>query len=309
MSGMKWTRQDFEESITALEQVLQAERTATAAAIKGGCRLLNWQLQRHVAYNHSILYLCHPSVDRISPSLEHAAACQNSPGTIDPDPLLISNRNNHHHDNNDDDDDDDSEDHPPWLLEDGTIQMDPDCCFSSSSSSMSQSHKLDKTQNNTMKTQWTFSIVYSDTWRVPILYFTVQWYDTGSPCTRTEVLQWLKSGENPDEYYDDGEDDDNHGWDFVSQEEHPITGVPTFFLHPCQIEARMTLLEGSLTKEDVEEDNDQGISSLRHRRNGFILWAYMALLFPVLGHSIPSTCFQRVKVALTTRRNGDTKKN
>jgi Autophagocytosis associated protein, active-site domain len=294
MTGMKWTRQEFEESITALDAVLHEETTATAAA-QDACRLLNWQLQRHAAYNRSVLYLSHPSVDRMSPSLEHAAAFEKNARTIDPDAPLISN---HHHSN----DDDDSEDYTLWLQEDGTIQMDPDCC----SYSTSQSHALDKTHNNinTTMTQWTFSIVYSDTWRVPILYFTVQWYDTGSPCTRTEVLQWLKSGGNP------GEDDDDNGWDFVSQEEHPITGLPTFFLHPCQIEARMALLEGGLTKEeDGADDDDQGTTFLRHRSNGFILWAYMAMLFPVVGHSIPSTCFQRVKIALTTSRNGEPKEN
>jgi hypothetical protein len=115
-----------------------------------------------------------------------------------------------------------------------------------------------------------------------------------------EVLRLLKSGENPDEY-----EDGDTGWDFVSQEEHPMTGVPTFFLHPCQIEARMALLEGGLD----EEEEDQGKLFLRHRSNGFTLWAYMAMLFPVVGHAIPSTCFQRVKVALTTSRNGDTKES
>mmetsp|Transcript_30078 Transcript_30078/g.45259 ORF Transcript_30078/g.45259 Transcript_30078/m.45259 type:complete len:258 (+) Transcript_30078:45-818(+) len=92
-------------------------------------------------------------------------------------------------------------------------------------------------------TEWTFSVVFHETWRVPTLYFHVHDID-GSPITRDEVVSILLSsiGGNTTAISANGSMTEEQTWDFVSQEEHPMTGKPSFFLHPCQTAAKMELL-------------------------------------------------------------------
>ena len=109
---------------------------------------------------------------------------------------------------------------------------------------------------NTMKfddVEWTLSIVYSDTWSVPVLYFQVQYID-GKLLTREQVLKLLKKqnwNKGDGNGYDSGniavgmdlnEDKNDDDWNFISQEEHPVTGVPTFHFHPCQTSTRLHLI-------------------------------------------------------------------
>jgi ubiquitin-like-conjugating enzyme ATG10 len=70
-------------------------------------------------------------------------------------------------------------------------------------------------------------------------------------------------------------------WEFVSQEPHPQTGFPSYFLHPCQTAARMKLL-----RQDQEQNGDDD--------NPKYLWAWMSMIFPAVGHSIPPTFYQTV---------------
>jgi hypothetical protein len=72
---------------------------------------------------------------------------------------------------------------------------------------------------------WRVSIVYSETWRVPVVYFTVLHPD-GSPCTREDIVDSLMDQNHQNQI--------NDSWDFISHDEHPITGVPSLFLHPCR---------------------------------------------------------------------------
>lgn len=91
-------------------------------------------------------------------------------------------------------------------------------------------------------TEWTFSIVFHDTWRVPTLYFHVHDID-GTPITRDKVVTILLSSTRGNETNANGSImTEEETWDFVSQEEHPMTGKPSFFLHPCQAAAKMELL-------------------------------------------------------------------
>jgi hypothetical protein len=115
--------------------------------------------------------------------------------------------------------------------------------------------------------QWTFSIVYSDTYRVPVLYFHVQEMN-GAPCTRQKVLKWLYPNAQ-------GVTDT---WEFVSQEEHSFTGLPSFFLHPCQTSQRLRLV------------NKMGDNS--------ILWTWMSMILPVVNHSIPPSYFLRIQMQM-----------
>jgi len=110
--------------------------------------------------------------------------------------------------------------------------------------------------------EWRFSIVYSHTWQVPLLYFTVQYMD-GSPCLRSFILHVL--GADVDESYD-----------FISYDEHPVTGRPSFYLHPCQTAARMSLLSTTT-----------GTCAFPFH---FIL-SWLSLVLPAVGFQIPSLLF------------------
>lgn len=157
-----------------------------------------------------------------------------------------------------------NEDDHNSLLEDSTVFLDPQsCCF-------------DESQNLKISIQWNFSIVYSHTYRVPVLYFRVQDLE-GTPCRRSQVLEWLPRQSVAD------------NWDFVSQEEHPITGFPSFFLHPCKTSARLGKLKS----------NDERVS---------FLWAWMSMVFPAVNQAIPPSYFRAVlnscdEIAQTQKSN------
>mmetsp|Transcript_14511 Transcript_14511/g.16881 ORF Transcript_14511/g.16881 Transcript_14511/m.16881 type:complete len:196 (+) Transcript_14511:2-589(+) len=168
--------------------------------------------------------------------------------------------------------------------------------------------------------EWTFSIVYNYIWSVPVLYFQVQFSD-GQMLSRKQVLKVLKEIQTNRDYLherEDGncdsddksdnnnDDDDESTWDFISQEEHPITGIPTFFFHPCQTSARLYLvLDGSSAQnhnnytgsskrnEDMNDKNE--ISSTRVRgpgivtqecHSGHILFTWLSMILPTAGFRI-----------------------
>jgi len=124
-----------------------------------------------------------------------------------------------------------------------------------------------------MQTQtiWRFSIVYSHTWRVPVLYFDVENQD-GSPCSRSSVVDMLTQMHH--------QNDTQDSWDFVSYEEHPLTGHPSFFLHPCRTRDRMHRIKASTATPALR----------------LLIW--MSMILPSVGYSIPATAFERVKEEL-----------
>jgi len=113
--------------------------------------------------------------------------------------------------------------------------------------------------------QWDFSIVYSETYRAPVLYFRVQNLE-GSPCGRSKVLDLLPSQAIID------------SWDFVSQEEHPFLGIPYFFLHPCQASTRLSLVMMGSDGENI-----------------CTLWTWMSMVLPAVNHQIPSLYFKLIQ--------------
>lgn len=120
------------------------------------------------------------------------------------------------------------------------------------------------------ETEWSFSVVYSEVWRAPVLYFTVQRLD-GIPCTRREVLDML-----------DHHDHQNaatvpDSWDFVSWDEHPVTGIPSFVLHPCRTLERLQLLGASFDHPT--------------RR----VWSWITMILPTVGVSVSPRTFQLVQ--------------
>lgn len=115
--------------------------------------------------------------------------------------------------------------------------------------------------------EWNFSIVYSETWNAPVLYFNA--FKDKTPCQREEVLEILK--ENVEDT-----------WEFLSYDEHPATGVPSLFLHPCQTKERMARLKDGDRKVTLDDQ----------------LWSWMSLILPAVGFSIPSKTFLRVRQKL-----------
>jgi ubiquitin-like-conjugating enzyme ATG10 len=72
-------------------------------------------------------------------------------------------------------------------------------------------------------------IVWHPSYQVPVLCFSLTSAE-GHPLNRAQTLTAL------------GMTDDADSWDFLSSEEHPVTGTPTFLLHPCRTQERMHLL-------------------------------------------------------------------
>ena len=111
--------------------------------------------------------------------------------------------------------------------------------------------------------QWDFSVVFSETYKAPVLYFRAQTLE-GSPCERSKVLNLLPCQHIQDQ------------WDFISQEEHPHSGLPSFFLHPCQTSNRLGLL-------------------MKGREGANVLWTWMSMVLPAVNQSIPSLYFKCIQ--------------
>ena len=120
---------------------------------------------------------------------------------------------------------------------------------------------------------WHVTVVYSETWQTPTLYFRVEDAYRGEPCSRTEVINYLTRM-----HYRNNVSDT---WDFVSQDEHPITGTPCFFLHPCRTNESLN----HLAKHD-----DPAVRLLQ----------WMSILLPSIGITITSKEFIEVVEVLTT---------
>ena len=124
-----------------------------------------------------------------------------------------------------------------------------------------------------------FSIVYSETYQVPVLYFHAQHPFNGEPCSRTHVMRFLFPGDTTTTTTSSSSSGDS--WEFVSQEPHPHTGFPSYFLHPCRTSERLQLLRQQLKDDKVH-----------------YLWAWMSMIFPAVGFSIPSQFYQKVQDSL-----------
>jgi len=131
--------------------------------------------------------------------------------------------------------------------------------------------------NSTHVTEWTFSVVFHDTWRVPTLYFQVHDID-GTPISRDGVLTILLDGTSGSttSINANGSMTEEQTWDFVSQEEHPMTGKPSFFLHPCQTATKMELL-------------------LQQPKHYCPLLSWMSMILPSVGCTISSYVYHEAQ--------------
>lgn len=171
-----------------------------------------------------------------------------------------------------------TEDSDDDLLENEAIMGD-DQCFVAMQKEENKNEKDDPQKQ--LATQWTFSIIYSSTFRVPVLYFIVQDMN-GIPVGRQQLLEILRQEHKGDFPTDT--------WEFVSQEENPITGLISYFLHPCEAAQRLQLLTaGTRDQKEVQNLTNNGST------NNIILWTWMSMILPVVGHSIPAFYFLKIQ--------------
>jgi len=141
---------------------------------------------------------------------------------------------------------------------------------------------------------WRFSIVYSHTWRVPVLYFTVQDRNSGATCPRTEVVEMLEKVHHQNQLVGQPPGDAASAtWDFCSQEEHPITGLPAFFLHPCRTQERLTTMTRRQHDDDDDDDDDDETADVVSYGMQMLTW--MSLILPSVGFAIPCRLFLQLQ--------------
>jgi len=142
-------------------------------------------------------------------------------------------------------------------------------------------------------TKWTFSIIYSTTYQTPVLYFYVQEMN-GNPVGRQRLLKIIRQ-EHQRSAFEFSNDFPPDAWEFVSQEEHPVTGRSSFFLHPCQSAQRLQLLTTVAGEQrEVFTGLEQRPSIDVFTKNS-VIWAWMSMILPAVGHSIPSSYFRHIQ--------------
>jgi hypothetical protein len=130
--------------------------------------------------------------------------------------------------------------------------------------------------------EWNLSVVYSDTWGAPVLYFQVQSTD-GTKLMRDEVLHEL------------GWDQENLAdhWQFISEDENPITGAPSYFLHPCQTSE--CLLEMFELDASYRKDYGNVMETFHLLSKGQVLLCWLALMLPSLKAKVSSRSFSELR--------------
>ncbi|KAI8091846.1 autophagocytosis associated protein [Thamnidium elegans] len=77
--------------------------------------------------------------------------------------------------------------------------------------------------------QLEYHIVYSTSYQVPVLYFRASYQDA-TPLSLQEIFQKI----TPSIYHDQV---------MITQTEHPLTGTPFWFIHPCDTQKLMGIVQ------------------------------------------------------------------
>jgi len=266
-STYKMSKENFFNGAKLASEALSKARRIPIINLDDGSYLHAWSLNdlpssKRLSKNsdESLRYLVHPPVTSWTKTIlsDHQQLYRDN--TISESSIITAHDGSNSWKSGDDDDIDDYGTNE-FPLDDSIAQFAQGSVQDNSSSS------------NMRQVEWSFSVVYSHVWAIPVLYFRVQ-YLNGMPLSRPQVLNMLISGiddgmENRSAHEDTIEDDD--GWNCVSYEEHPITGVPSFFLHPCQTSMRLHHLMAA------GDDSDENSVAKTNPANVLLSWLSMIL--------------------------------
>lgn len=129
-----------------------------------------------------------------------------------------------------------------------------------------QAHRESGTGSQYNDTLWFLSIVYNHTFGVPVLYFQTQ-YKNGSQCGRDDIVAYLRQVHQQNRV--------ENSWELISMDQHPISGLPSFFLHPCRTKQRI-----------------QSILVDRPKNDGSALLSWLSMMLASLGLGVSPTYYQ-----------------
>lgn len=243
---MVWSRRRFQDEARFLCRCLSIITNSNTDEIVDNSTTFELMKWEIVDTDDEAIYLRHQAITTVHPS-QQPHESDNLKELSDPDPLV-----------------------------DETVLMDSEHCV----------NFVNDQIHGTVSVTWAFSIAYSDTFQVPVLYFHVHHQD-GSPCIRSHVVRWLcpETEDSIDKTVDNFQMD---SWEFISQEQHPHTCFPSYFLHPCRTSERIRLLQQTSSFSDDGE-----------RIN--LLWVWMSMILPAVNHPIPSKVHAFVQERLRQR--------
>lgn len=138
----------------------------------------------------------------------------------------------------------------------------------------------EKHEEPTTLSEWKFSIAYSYIYQVPVLYFQVQNL-SGQYFSRSEVLASLSWCSEMSE---------GDSWDFMSEEEHPVSGQSYYYIHPCQTKNRMNLM---IKSKDIIENDERSHMPFQTSapRDGMMLLSWLSMVLPAVGYRVSTHQF------------------
>ncbi|KAL6077607.1 E2-like conjugating enzyme atg10 [Balamuthia mandrillaris] len=163
---------------------------------------------------------------------------------------------------------------------------------------------LSAAATNTETHVYHYHILYSTTYRVPVLYFRAHRLD-GEPLLQEEVWSDLlgptvhpsNNQHHAEEKEDIHRDPRNTWWSLISQQEHPIEGSGLFFeVHPCQT----SLVMAALFKKDPSSPS----SSPDSKKSNYMV-AWLSMVAPLMRLRVPPDCAAKKEREEGEERNKD----
>ena len=114
-----------------------------------------------------------------------------------------------------------------------------------------------------------YTIVYSESYQVPVIYFTASWQD-GRQLHLHEVWEQIPSTS-----------DIVDKLSTLTQTEHPILGIPCYHVHPCNSAVMM-----SSVLEDARQDDD----NVKWQTRYLIMW--LSLISPLVNLPFSASLFR-----------------
>ena len=114
-----------------------------------------------------------------------------------------------------------------------------------------------------------YTIVYSESYQVPVMYFTASWQD-GRQLQLHEVWEQIPSTSDVVDKLST-----------LTQTEHPLLGIPCYHIHPCNSATMM-----SSVLEDTRQDDD----SLKWQARYLIMW--LSLISPLVNLPLSASLFR-----------------